>query len=120
MDRSNIEALVATMQDSTEDNDASRRDFFSSSCFLNSAAQELPLDELRNSLACQERMSEPRNSPLLLLYMKEAKLANKKELDRPVLVRTRAQQGGPSPATRGRRKRRLSSGSNDNPLFLLG
>ncbi len=120
MDRANVEDLVATMQDSTDDNDASRRTFFSSSCFLNSAAQELPLDDLRNSLSWQERMNEPRNSSLLLLYMKEAKVANKNELDRPVLVQTRAQQEGPSPVTRDRMKRRLSLRSNDNPLFLLG
>jgi hypothetical protein len=49
MDRANVEDLVATMQDSTDDNDAGR---ISSSCFQNSAAQDLPLDDLRNSLSC--------------------------------------------------------------------
>jgi hypothetical protein len=84
MNRSNVEDLVANMQDSTDDNDASRSTFFLSYCFLNSAAQGLPLGELRNSLSWQETMSEPRNSSLLLLYSKEAKVANSKELDRPV------------------------------------
>jgi hypothetical protein len=58
------------------------------------------MDELRNSLSWQEAMSEPRNSSLLLLYSKEAKVANSKGLDRPMLVQTRAQQGGSSPVTR--------------------
>jgi hypothetical protein len=98
MDRSNVEDLVAIMQDFTEDNDASSRTFSSSPCFLNSTEQELPMDGLRNSLSCQEAMSEPRNSSLLLLYSKEPKVANRKELDRPVWVQTRAQQGEPSRA----------------------
>jgi hypothetical protein len=84
------------MQDFTEDNEASSRTFFSSPCFLNSAGQGLPMDGPRKSLSCQEAMSEPRNSSLLLLYSKEAKVANRKELDRPVWVQTRAQQGEPS------------------------
>jgi hypothetical protein len=84
MDRSNVEDLVAIMQDSTEDNDASSRVFSSSPCFLNSTGKELPMDGLRNSLSCQEAMSEPGNSSLLLLYSKEAKVANGKELNRPV------------------------------------
>jgi hypothetical protein len=53
------------------------------------------MDGLRNSLSCQEALSEPRSSSLLLLYSKEAKVANRKELDRPVWVQTRAQQGEP-------------------------
>jgi hypothetical protein len=84
MDRSNVEDLVAIVQDSTENNDASRRTFSSSSCFLNSAGQELHIDELRNSLSCQEAMNEPWNSSLLLLYSRVAEVANGKELDRPV------------------------------------
>ena len=101
MDRSNVEDLVATMLDSTEDSNVSRRrrTLFSSPCFLNSAAQELPLDGLRNSLARQETMSEPRNPSLLLLYSKEAKVDNSKLLDRPAWVQTRAQQGRPSSTT---------------------
>jgi hypothetical protein len=43
-------------------------------------------------------MSESRISSLLLLYSQEAKAANRKELDRPVWVQTRAQQGEPSRA----------------------
>jgi hypothetical protein len=93
MDRSNVEDLIAMMQDSTEDNEASSRTFSPSFCLLNSTGQEFPMDRLRNSLSCQEAISEPRNSFLLLLYSKEAKMANRKELDRPVWVQTRAQQG---------------------------
>jgi hypothetical protein len=39
MDRFNVEDLVAMMQDSTEDNEASSRTFSSSPCFLNSTVQ---------------------------------------------------------------------------------
>jgi hypothetical protein len=96
MDRSNVENLVAIMQDSAEDDEASSRTFSSSFCFLNSTGQEFPIDGLRNSLSCHEAISEPRNSSLLLLYSKEAKIANRKELDRLVWVQTRAQQGDSS------------------------
>ncbi len=98
MDRFNVEDLGTIMQDSTEDDDASRRTFFSFSYFLNSAVQELPMDVVRNSLSCQEVMSEPMNSSLLLLYSKEAEVPNGKELDRPVWVQSRAQHGRPSSA----------------------
>jgi hypothetical protein len=106
MDRSNVEDYVAIMQDSTEGYDASRRTFSSFSCFLNGAVQELPLDELRNSLSFQEAMSEPRNSSLLFLYSKEAEVANVNELDRLVWVQTRAQYGGPSPALKLSKQKR--------------
>ena len=109
MDRSNVEDLIAMMQDSTEDNEASSRTLSSSSCFLNSTGQEFPMDGLRNSLFWQETISEPRNSSLFLFYSQEAKAANKKELDRPVWVQTRAQQGEPSRALKlleQRRKRK--------------
>jgi hypothetical protein len=41
-------------------------------------------------------MCEPRNPSLISLYLQDAKTANKKELDRPVWVQTRAQQGEPA------------------------
>jgi hypothetical protein len=69
MDRSNVEDLVAMMQDSTEDNEATSRTLSSSPCFLNSTGQESPTDRLWNSSLWQEAMSEPRNSSLLLLYV---------------------------------------------------
>jgi hypothetical protein len=93
MDKSNLEDLVAAMQDSAEDEEASCRTLSFSPCFLNSAGQESPTEGLRNSLSSQEVMGEPRNPSLISLYLQESKAANKKELDRPVWVQTRAQQG---------------------------
>ncbi len=109
MDRSNVEDLVAMMQDSTEDNEATSRTLSSSPCFLINTGQESPTDGLRNSPFWQEAMNEPRKSSLLLLYSQEAKAANRKELDRPVWVQTRAKQGEPSRALKlleQRRKRK--------------
>jgi hypothetical protein len=96
MDRSNLEDLVAIMQDSVEDDEASSRILSFSPCFLNSAGQKSPTDGLRDSLFWQEAMSEPRNPSLIFLYLQEAKATNRKELDRPVWVQTRAQQGEPA------------------------
>jgi hypothetical protein len=42
MDRSNVEDLVATMQDSTEDHEATSRSLSSPPCFLNNTEQESP------------------------------------------------------------------------------
>jgi hypothetical protein len=84
MDRANLEDLVAAMQDSAEDEEASFMTHSFSSCFLNSAGQESPTEGLRNSLFWQEAMGEPRNPSLISVYLQEAKAANKKELDRPV------------------------------------
>jgi hypothetical protein len=84
MNRSNLQDLVAIMQDFVEDDEARSRTLSFSPCFLNSTGQESPADGLRNSLFWQEAMSEPRNPSLLLLYSQEAKVANRKEMDRPV------------------------------------
>ena len=84
MDRSNLEDLVAIMQDSVEDDEASSRILSFSPCLLNSAGQESNTEDLRDSLGWQEAMSEPRNPSLISLYLQEAKAANKKERDRPV------------------------------------
>jgi hypothetical protein len=84
MDRSNLEDLVAVMQDSAKDEGARSRTFSLSPCLLNSAGQESHTEELRVSLSWQEAMGEPRNPSLISLYLQEAKAANKKELDKPV------------------------------------
>jgi hypothetical protein len=95
MDRSNVEDLVAVMQDSDEEECASSRTLsFSPPCFLNNAGQESRTDELRDSLCWKEAMSELRNPSPIFLYSQVAKIANKKEMDRPVWVQTRAQHGG--------------------------
>ncbi len=96
IDRSNLEDLVAAMQDSAEDEEASCRTLSFFPCFPNSAGQESPTEGLRDSLFWQEAMGVPRNPSLISLYVQEAKAVNKKELGRPVWVQTRAQQGEPA------------------------
>ncbi len=96
MDRSNLEDLVAIMQDLAEYEGARSATLSFSPCLLNSAGQEYNTEDLRDSLGWQEAMGEPRNPSLISLYLQEAKAANKKELDRPVWVQTCAQQGEPA------------------------
>jgi hypothetical protein len=84
MDRSNVEGLVAVMQDSDEDEGASSRTLSFSPCFLNNAGQESRTDGLRDSLCWKEAMGELRNPSLIFSYSQVAKIANKKEMDRPV------------------------------------
>ncbi len=100
MDRSNVEDLIAMMQDPAEDEGARSTTLSFSPCLLNSAGPESNTEDLRGSLGWQEAMSKPRNPSLISLYLQEAKAANKKELDRPVWVQTRAQQGEPTSTTK--------------------
>jgi hypothetical protein len=120
MDRSNLEDLVAIMQDSVEDKEASSRILSFSPCFLNSAGQKSPTDGLRNSPFWQETMSEPRNPSRIFLYLQEAKAANRKELDRPVWVQTRAQQGEPSSTSRlpEQRRKRKNMGQKETKAVV--
>jgi hypothetical protein len=111
MDRSNLEDLVAIMQDLAEYEGARSATLSFSPCLLNSAGQEYNTEDLRDSLGWQEAMGEPRNPSLISLYLQEAKAANKKERDRPVWVQTRAQQGEPAgtmklPEQKQKRKRK--------------
>jgi hypothetical protein len=57
---------------------------------------------------------------LLLLYSQEAKAANKKDLDRPVWVQTRAQQGEPSRALKlpEQRRKRKDKGQNETKTVV--
>ena len=67
MDRSNVEDLVAVMQDSDEDECASSRTLsFSPPCFLNNAGQVSRSDELRDSLSAGKRRWA--SSVILLLF----------------------------------------------------
>jgi hypothetical protein len=100
MDRSNVEDLVAVMQDSDEDESASSRTLSFSSCFLNNAGQESRTEGRRESRCWQEAMGELRNPSLIFLYSQVAKIANKKQMDRPVWVQTRAQHGEPANKTK--------------------
>jgi hypothetical protein len=100
MDRSNLEDLVAMLQDPTEDEGARSTTLSLSPCLLNSAGHESNTEDLRGSLGWQEAMGKPRNPSLISLYLQEAKAANKRELDRPVWVQTRAQQGESASATK--------------------
>ncbi len=68
----------------------------SSPCLINNAGQESRTDELRDSLCWKEAMGELRNPSLILSYSQVAKMANRKEVDRPVWVQTRAQHGEPA------------------------
>jgi hypothetical protein len=93
--------------------------FSLSSCLLNSTAQGSPLDERRNPLSWQETISEPRNSSLLLLYSRKAKLANYKESDTPVLVQTRAQRGEPSSDMRLPKQKRKRKDKRQNEAEVV-
>ncbi len=84
------------MQDLAEDEGARSVTLSFSPCLLSSAGPESNPEDLRDSLGWQEALGEPRNPSLISLYLQEAKAANKKELDRPVWVPTRAQQGEPA------------------------
>jgi hypothetical protein len=99
MDRSNLQNLVAVMQDSVEDDEASSRTLSFSPCFLNSTGRESPTDGLRNSLFWQVAMSDSRNPSLLLLYSQEAKVANRQKGDGQASV------GSNSRTARGTSKR---------------
>jgi hypothetical protein len=66
MDRVNLEDLVAAMQDSAEDEEASSRTLSFSPYFLNSAGHESPTEGLRNSLFWQEAMGRASPGTLLL------------------------------------------------------
>jgi hypothetical protein len=128
MDRFNVEDLVAVMQDSDEDEGASSSTLSFSPCFLNSAGQVSRTKEHRNSLCWQEAMGELRNPSLIFLYSQVAKIANKKEMDRPVWVQTRAQHGDPANKTKlpVQKRKRKSMGQKEMKAvvgklpFLLG
>ena len=116
IDRSNVEDLVAVMQDADEVECASDRTLsFSPSCLLNNAGPESRADEHRDSLCWKEAMSELRNPSLVFLYSQVAKVANKKEMDRPVWVQTRAQHGEPANSARlpVQKRKRKSMGQKE-------
>ncbi len=81
------------MQDPAEDERARSTTLSFSPCLLNSAGQESNTEDLRGSLGWQEAMGKPRNPSLISWYLQEAKVFNKKELDRPVGSDSRTARG---------------------------